>query len=155
MRTESPHHKHKRISSDAGGNAAVADKQFEVVFSTNPLAMYICHEDTLQFLEVNAAPSGSTAIRGMNCCGMKITEIRPAEDVPGFLDSIRKNGTAPTGVGHVRHRRKNGEVFDVDVTSQKISFGGQDAVLVVTQDISERRAAEAETGRARSVSQAR
>jgi len=129
-------------TSEAGGNAAVADKQFEVVFSTNPLAMYICHQDTLRFLEVNAAAVRQYGYSRDEFLRMKITEIRPAADVPDFLDSIRKNGTSPTGVGHVRHRRKNGEVFDVDVTSQEISFAGQDAVLVVTQDISERRAAE-------------
>jgi two-component system, cell cycle sensor histidine kinase and response regulator CckA len=104
--------------------------------------MYIATKDTLEFLEVNAAAVRQYGYSRDEFLRMKITEIRPAEDVPTFLDSIRKNGTSPTGVGHLRHRRKNGEVFEVDVTSRQISFAGQEAVLVVTQDISERRAAE-------------
>jgi two-component system cell cycle sensor histidine kinase/response regulator CckA len=104
--------------------------------------MYIADRDTLQFLEVNAAAIRQYGYSRDEFLRMKITEIRPAADVPRFLDSIRKNGTSPTGVGHVRHHRKNGEVFDVEVTSRTISFAGKDAVLVVTQDISARRAAE-------------
>jgi two-component system, cell cycle sensor histidine kinase and response regulator CckA len=129
-------------ASALSGSAPYADRQFEVVFSTNPLAMYIATTDTLEFLEVNAAAVRQYGYSREEFLGMSITKIRPAEDVPTFLESIRKHGTSPVGVGHVRHRRKNGEVFEVDVTSRKISFAGQEAVLVVTQDISERRAAE-------------
>ncbi len=125
-----------------GGNGAVANGPFEVVFSTNPLAMYIADQETLEFLEVNAAAIRQYGFSRDEFLRMKITEIRPAADVPNFLNSIRKHGTTPTGVGHVRHHRKNGEIFDVEVTSRTISFGGKDAVLVVTQDISARRAAE-------------
>jgi two-component system, cell cycle sensor histidine kinase and response regulator CckA len=127
----------------AGGqNAPVADRHFEVLFSTNPLAMYICDQESLQFLEVNAAAVRQYGYSREELLGMKITEIRPAEDVPGFLERIRKRGAAPAGVGHLRHRRKDGQVFAVDVTSQEITFGGRAAVLVVTQDIGERLAAE-------------
>jgi PAS domain S-box-containing protein len=123
-------------------NAGTDDGQFEAVFSTNPLAMYIATTDTLEFLEVNAAAIRQYGYSRDEFLRMKITEIRPAADVPNFLDAIRKNGTSPTGVGHLRHHRKNGEVFDVDVTSQKILFAGQEAVLVITQNVSERLAAE-------------
>src|SRR5271154_6402786 len=108
--------------ADAGGpngHAGRGDGQFEVVFSTNPLAMYIATQDTLQFLEVNAAAIRQYGYSREEFLRMKITEIRPAADVPMFLDSIRKNGTSPTAVGHVRHHRKNGEIFDVEVTSRR------------------------------------
>src|ERR1700689_5102276 len=125
-----------------GDNGAVANGPFEVVFSTNPLAMYIADQETLEFLEVNAAAIRQYGYSRDEFLRMKLTEIRPAADVPNFLNSIRKHGTSPTGVGHLRHHRKNGEGFDVEVTSRAISFAGKDAVLVVTQDISARRTAE-------------
>jgi PAS domain S-box-containing protein len=128
--------------STSGENSAPADRQFEVLFSNNPLAIYICDQKTLKFLEVNAAAVQQYGYSRDEFLRMKITEIRPAEDVPAFLALIRKQGASPDGVSHVRHRRKNGEVFEVDVTTQELSFAGQSAVLVVTQDISVRRAAE-------------
>jgi PAS domain S-box-containing protein len=124
------------------GSHSGVDRKFEVLFSTNPLAMYICDHRTLEILEVNAAAVRQYGYSREELLQMKITELRPAEDVPAFLSSLRKNGASPNGVGHMRHRRKSGEVFSVDVTSRSIIFNGQDVVLVVTQDISERLAAE-------------
>ena len=125
-----------------GEGAQAADRQFEVLFSTNPLAMYICHQESLKFLEVNAAALRQYGYTREEFLGMKITQIRPNEDVPGFLNSLRQRGPAPPGVGQMRHRRKNGEIFSVKVTSQKITFAFQDAVLVVAQDVSEQMVAE-------------
>src|ERR1700722_1932066 len=131
-----------RALKRADGSSSVVDRQFEVLFSTTPLAMYICDHRTLEILEVNAAAVRQYGHTREELLRMKITELRPAEDVPAFLRSLRKNGPSPSGVGHVRHRRKSGEVFSVDVTSQSITFNGQDVVLVVTQDISKRVVAE-------------
>ncbi len=125
-----------------GENVVSADRQFEVLFTKNPLAMYICEQQTLEILEINAAALRQYGYSREELLAMKITQLRPAEDVPAFLDSLRKLGVSPDGVGHMRHRRKNGEVFSVEVTSQRLAFNGQDAVLVVTKDISERLAAE-------------
>jgi PAS domain S-box-containing protein len=123
-------------------NTQRGDGQFEAVFETNPLAMYIASGDTLEFLEVNAAAVLQYGYSREEFLGMKITDIRPPAEVPKLLEQVRRNKTSFAKLGHWRHRRKNGEVFEVDVTTKGIRFAGQDAVLVVTQDISERRAAE-------------
>src|ERR1700691_832410 len=125
-----------------GKNGLPGDGQFEAVFSTNPLAMYIASGDTLEFLEVNAAAVLQYGYSREEFLRMKITDIRPPAEVPKLLEQVRRNKTSFAKLGHWRHRRKNGEVFEVDVTTKGIRFGGKDAVLVVTQDISERRAAE-------------
>lgn len=132
-----------RVNAQAQGEGPrTGDGQFEAVFSTNPLAMYIANTDTLQFLEVNAAAILQYGYSREEFLRMKITDIRPPADVPKLLEQVRRNGTSYAKLGHWRHRRKNGEVFEVDVTTKGIRFAGQDAVLVVTQDISERRATE-------------
>jgi PAS domain S-box-containing protein len=125
-----------------GKSGLPGDGQFEAVFSTNPLAMYIANGETLQFLEVNAAAVSQYGYSREEFLRMKITDIRPPAEVPKLLDQVQRNGTAFAKLGHWWHRRKNGEVFEVDVTTKGISFAGQEAVLVVVQDISERRAAE-------------
>src|SRR5579862_9192548 len=96
---------------DSRSNSASpsADRQFEVLFSTNPLAMYICDQQSLGILEVNAAALRQYGYTREELLGMSITELRPSEDVPAFLESLRKNGVSPSGVGQLRHRRKSGE----------------------------------------------
>ena len=46
---------------------------------------------------------------------------------------------APVPPAVWRHRRKDGRVFQAEVTSHDLEFGGHKATLVVTQDITERK----------------
>jgi two-component system, cell cycle sensor histidine kinase and response regulator CckA len=115
---------------------------FELLFSTNPLAMYVADNETLQFLEVNAAAIKQYGYSRDEFVRMRITDIRPAEEIPRLLDVAHKNGTSLVFLGQWLHRRKNGEIFCVEVTAQGLHFAGRSAVLVIAQDVSARREAE-------------
>ena len=104
--------------------------------------MYVIDRQTLRFLEVNAAAIDQYGFSREEFLAMDVTDIRPSEDVPRLLESIRERSGFVASKGHWRHRRKNGEVFDVEITTQSIPFAGHDAVLAVGQDISARVAAE-------------
>jgi len=104
--------------------------------------MYVCDAHSLQILEVNAAAIRAYGYSRDEFLRMKVTEIRPAEDVPRLLESMKQHATPVSYRGRWRHQRKSGEIFDVEITTQRIQFAGHDAVLAVAQDISERRAAE-------------
>lgn len=119
-----------------------SDANFELLFSSNPHPMYVCDSRSLQILEVNTAAIRAYGYSRDEFLRMSVTEIRPAEDVARLLESVKNNGVSIAYQGRWRHRRKNGEIFDVEVTTQRIKFAGHDAVLAVAQDISERRAAE-------------
>jgi len=104
--------------------------------------MYVCEVDSLRILEVNAAAIRSYGYSREELLSMRITDIRPPEDIPGLLKAISLHGGSVGSRGQWRHRRKNGEIFPVEVTSQRIQFAGHEAVLGVALDISERKAAE-------------
>ena len=104
--------------------------------------MYVCDRDTLRFLEVNAAAIRQYGFSREEFLRMQILDIRPADEVPRLLAKVKTNGPSLAALGHWRHKRKNGDIFDVEITTQGIPFGGRNAVLVVAQDITERRAAE-------------
>jgi two-component system, cell cycle sensor histidine kinase and response regulator CckA len=118
------------------------DANFELLFSHHPHPMYVCARDTLRFLEVNVAAIKTYGYTREEFLGMKITDIRPSTEVPRLLDSLRKKDRAIKCQGMWRHRRKNGEVFDVEVTTQEIPFDGRQAVLAIAQDMSGRTRAE-------------
>src|SRR5690242_17729075 len=142
------HSREKRVLDDCESN-------FELLFSTNPLAMYVCDRETLEFLEVNAAAERQYGYTRHEFLGMKITDIRPSEDIPRLLDVARTDGMQPLAfLGQWRHRRKNGQVFEVEVTAQGNTFAGKNAVLVVAQDISARRAMEEKTAERTAYAQA-
>ena len=72
----------------------------------------------------------------------KITDIRPAEDVPSLLDSIHKENASSEDSGPWRHRKKSGKIIDVQIRSYPLKFDGKPARLVVATDITEKQRAE-------------
>ena len=114
----------------------------QLLFSGNPQPMYIYDPKTLAFLDVNEAALAQYGYAREEFLRMCITDIRPVEDIPRVLEAVRNNPSALAFRGYWRHRRKNGEIFEVEVTTQGILFGGRKATLASVQDISARRAAE-------------
>src|SRR5207244_2832390 len=73
---------------------------------------------------------------------MRITDIRPREDVEHLVANLAKPRPVLQSSGEWRHRRKNGQVIDVQIESHAMQFAGHNAVLVVAQDITDRKRAE-------------
>jgi two-component system cell cycle sensor histidine kinase/response regulator CckA len=95
---------------------------YRALFEHNPLPMWVYDSETLAFLEVNAAAVEHYGYTRDEFRRMSILDIRPEED----------RATAPW-----RHRRKDGSVVLVRVSSHPISFADREARLVVAQDVTE------------------
>ncbi len=72
---------------------------------------------------------------------MRVTDIRPEEDVPMLLDAVHDLPPL-TKAGSWKHRLKDGRLIDVDITAHRLHFGGRDAVLVDVHDVTEQNALE-------------
>ncbi len=121
-----------------------SEQNFRNLFANNPLPMWVYDRDSLMFLDVNEAAIAHYGYSREEFLSMRITDIRPVEDVPRLLQSVIQKRDLLQFAGEWRHRRKNGDIFDVEITSHILEFNGSEAVLVVAQDISERKQAEAE-----------
>src|SRR2546422_9248772 len=73
---------------------------------------------------------------------MRITDIRPPEDVGRLMADLARRRPVLQSSGEWRHRRKDGRVIDAQIESHAIAFSGHNAVLVVAQDITDRKRAE-------------
>jgi two-component system, cell cycle sensor histidine kinase and response regulator CckA len=122
--------------------AADLDQNFQLLFSANPHPMFVVDRETLQFMEVNAAATREYGYSREEFLDRRLTEVCFEEEIPRVLEVAEKLPASLFCQGHWRHRRKNGEIFDVEVTTQGIHFAGRDAVLTSALDVSARRAAE-------------
>ena len=61
---------------------------FRALFAANPLPMWIYDLDTLAFLEVNDAMVAEYGYSRDDLLGMRITDIRPTEDIPALLSDL-------------------------------------------------------------------
>ena len=119
-----------------------SEARYRLLFDSNPHPMWVVDSATWRFLAVNDAAVQHYGYSRKEFLGMTAVDIRPPEDVEMFSQSMvtPREGVRLT-VGW-RHRRKDGTVIDVEVSSHAIVFGDRDALLVLVTDVSERRRAE-------------
>ncbi|UBV44910.1 PAS domain S-box protein (plasmid) [Deinococcus taeanensis] len=114
---------------------------FLQLFEDNPLPMWVYDVETLAFMEVNDAALRRYGYDRAAFLRMKVTDIRPPEDVPAALPVLRAATTNPHGTPS-RHLTRDGQRLDVIARAHLLTLAGRAAKLVVIEDITERRAAE-------------
>jgi PAS domain S-box-containing protein len=114
-----------------------SNERFQVLFENNPHPTWVYDLETLQFLEVNRAALEKYGYSREEFLGMRITDIRPAEDVGPLLDSLKK-GRADLQSSQRRYSCKDGSVIPVAVTSHLALLNGRRVSVVVAEDITER-----------------
>ena len=108
-------------------------------FANSPIPKWIFEQDTLNFLEVNQAAVQSYGYTRDEFLKRSILDIRPLEDVPALINAAcHPRFKGPSTQERWRHRRKNGIVFDVEITSFELNFRGRAAEAVTAVDLSNR-----------------
>jgi PAS domain S-box-containing protein len=121
-----------------------SEERHRKLFDNNPHPTWVFDRRTLRFLSVNAAAVRKYGYSSDEFLAMTIKDIRPPEDVPVLVESVGAIRNGHERVGIWRHRRKDGTVIDVEITSYALNFEGRDAEVVVAVDITQRKRDEAE-----------
>ena len=118
------------------------EERYRLLFESNPHPMWVYDQETLAFLAVNNAAVSHYGYAREEFLGMTIRDIRPAEDIPALMQkvAVSKDGLDVAGIW--RHRKKDGTIIDVEVTSHTLLFGGRRAEVVLAHDVTERNRAE-------------
>lgn len=116
-----------------------SEEQYRLLFESNPHPMWVYDLETLCFLAVNNAAICHYGYSREEFLAMTIKEIRPFEDIPAFLDSISKFTDGFDMAGIWRHRKKDGSIIYVEISSHTMTFAGRRAEVVLANDVTERR----------------
>jgi PAS domain S-box-containing protein len=116
-----------------------AQAQFRFLFANNPLPMWVYDLETLVFLEVNDAALAKYGYSRAEFLDMRITAIRPEEDVQRLLEDTQIPRPALQQASPWRHRKKNGDIIDVEISSHRLPWNSREAALVVAEDITDRK----------------
>jgi diguanylate cyclase (GGDEF)-like protein/PAS domain S-box-containing protein len=119
-----------------------AERQYRFLFDRNPLPMWAFDRETLRFLAVNDAAVEHYGYSRAEFLERTILDIRPAEDVPEVLLSVRTG--SPDDGRNYRHLRRDGSLIQVMLRSVDAEFGGRPARIVLCHDLTERLRAEQE-----------
>jgi PAS domain S-box-containing protein len=119
-----------------------SEAQYRLLFEANPHPMWVYDLDSLKFLAVNSAAVQGYGYSREEFLRMTIKQIRPEEDVDGLSDYLSSENPEQSVTREWRHRKKDGTIINVEVTSNRLDFGGRPAELVLANDITLRKQAE-------------
>ena len=130
------------LDSEASGFGA-ADVQgpgpdsSSLLFDRAPVPMWVFDQESLRFLAVNHAAVRKYGYSREEFLALTIADIRPAADVPRLRRELSTpvHQAWPVKAGEWKHRSKDGEIFDVEITSTAVRFQGRDAEMVVAYDV--------------------
>jgi PAS domain S-box-containing protein len=121
-----------------------AEERYRLLFESNPQPMWVFDLETLRFLAVNEAAVLQYGYSRAEFSEMKITDIRPREDLQEFQKWRKKNAhlTKLTNSGPWRHQKKDRTIIQVEIIANTIQFLDRPAKVVLANDITERQRTE-------------
>ncbi|HEX2080560.1 MAG TPA: ATP-binding protein [Longimicrobium sp.] len=119
-----------------------ASEEPGILFARNPVPMWVFDPLTLRILAVNQAAERQYGYSADEFLRLTLTDLRPPEEMERLHAALRRaaESGAVVGRGEARHRRRDGTLLEVEVTTQDIVFRGEPARVAVAVDV---------TGRAR------
>jgi PAS domain S-box-containing protein len=121
-----------------------SELRYRSVFEANPVPMWVFDHETFRFLDVNDAAIDHYGYTRQEFLQMTIQDIRRPEDQAALaagLADAPASGSKQTS-GEFCHRKKDGTIIDVHVASHGMTFLGRPARVVLSTDITERKAGE-------------
>jgi diguanylate cyclase (GGDEF)-like protein/PAS domain S-box-containing protein len=118
-----------------------SEERYRKLFDGNPLPMWVYDFETLRFIEVNQAAERHYGYTRAEFLTMSIADIRPPDELPRMRQAL--DALPPHIEGRLFwHRKKDGSIFEAEVTSFEFESAGRRARLVIAVDVTERRGAE-------------
>lgn len=122
-----------------------SEKRYRYLFENNPMPMWVVDLSTFQFLSVNEAAVAHYGYSQKEFLSMTALDIRPGEEKDRFrqLDRTAASTDPHYNRGIWKHLKKDGTLIYVEIIAHSILFEGRTARLILSNDITERRKAEA------------
>jgi signal transduction histidine kinase/integral membrane sensor domain MASE1 len=150
----------------ADSELRTSEQRYRDLFENNPQPIWVHDCETLRFLDVNQSALALYGYSRDEFLELRLQDVIAAGDMPGGtplasperasnhesaapLNSAAPACTPEGGMASVapRHRKKNGECFDAQVTWRNLLFEARPAVMVLTHDITQLKSAEQEIRR--------
>jgi PAS domain S-box-containing protein len=116
-----------------------SEKRYSELFQLSPIPNFVFDLDSLYFLDVNEAALAHYGYTRDEFLQLTIMDIRPLEEIDQIkkvLAEYRNNKTF-TLQPAIDHRKKNGDIIQVDIQSNTIRYKGRNARIVIARDITQ------------------
>ena len=120
---------------------ALREHRYRLMFEVMPMPAWVYDTDSYRFLAVNPAAVAHYGYTEAQFLAMTILDVRPPEDVERVKAQVkaRQSGYEGQGPGWgYRHRKADGTLIDVEISSHAFDFEGHSARIVLVNDITEK-----------------
>ncbi|MGB7468399.1 MAG: PAS domain S-box protein, partial [Candidatus Acidiferrum sp.] len=115
-----------------------SESVFRLLFSHNPLPTWVMDDETLHFIQVNDAAVRQYGFAPEEFARMSLNDLTAETKRENLEVRPREEAREARYQGVRKHRKKDGQVFEVELISHALDYAGRRVRLVVAQDISER-----------------
>ena len=119
-----------------------SEKKYKLLYDFNPMPMSIFDVQTLEFLSVNEAFCDKYGYTRDEFLNMTILQIRPETEIEKLKQSVSLKDMGITNAGIFLHKKKDGEIIQVEITRHELIFDNRNAKLVLVNDVTEKLKAE-------------
>lgn len=120
-----------------------SEQRYRAQFESSPQPMLVFDTETLGFLVVNDAAVTHYGYSREDFMVMTLADIRPPEDIPLLMETLQRQDAGAVTELLRRHRRKNGEIMDVELATHSLSWDGRPAQMMIVYDVTSRERAKA------------
>jgi two-component system cell cycle sensor histidine kinase/response regulator CckA len=116
-----------------------SEERYRLLFESNPDPVFVFDQETLAFLAFNEAAVQTYGYSRDELASMNSKDIRPASEIPDFLDRLSRFPDGPLRGSQWKHKRKDGSILDVEITRRSLLFAGRSAWIVLAHNVTDRR----------------
>jgi PAS domain S-box-containing protein len=121
--------------------------KYQKLFFAHPLPLLVFDLDTFEMLDVNIGAEKQYGYTHEEFLQLSIKDIRPSEEVAAFVSKIEQERVRVIEEGqrlkgYWQHKKKNGELFFVEVDYYYMDFYGRRAGMACVRDITEKKKTE-------------
>lgn len=117
-----------------------SEKRYMDLFHLSPAPIMVYELATFRFIDVNEAAVQHYQYTKDEFLSMTLHDIRPEEEIPKMEKAVElaKEKSERYFTSGYKHRKKSGEIIDVELASNPIVFDGKPAEIVLATDITEK-----------------
>lgn len=116
-----------------------SEQRYSDVFHFSPLPMWVVNLESLAFMDVNEATIQHYGYSREEFLTMTLRDIRPENELDNLQAALDRGKTEPKAVykRNMVHRKKNGELMNMEIQIAPFQFKGVRTTIVIATDMTE------------------
>ncbi|HEY3857498.1 MAG TPA: ATP-binding protein [Verrucomicrobiae bacterium] len=121
-----------------------SERHYRLLFENNPTPVFVYGQETLRFIAVNEAAVLHYGYTREEFLSLTLMDISLPEEVEVFLRKMSALSPGAGNSGIWRHRKKDGKLIEMEMTSHSLLLGDRRAWLSLAMDVTQRLSLEAQ-----------